>query len=496
MIPVGTNLFYSSARAPMNPLESNLEVIESSDPLTPIPVATEDTVGPLSPRLIAKDQSLIFLALDETTEGRDLNGDGDTSDANVLALLDATGSTNGIRSTELAIAAGSPVRAKRTSTSSHDWEVGFLVSETDQGGTNLNDPALFSGTWKPTQCNGFEDGDTADDVLHYLGFAAWDTDPLADPPVNTGLVGCRKIAIANHYIATITPENDAAEAGAEGLCDLNSDGDKNDYVVRWVQMTSPVLPLTTAANIHALGDVPGGGHGLAELDNRFVIVISEEEDDLDLDGDGLKTFDLAAWLAPTGSANSNTPWDVTHGDTNSTFVGATWMQETPDRARLDVALQEEVEGININSHVPPVGGEDLDTNDSVPTFADFGGSPVRLAFPGVAIALDEDNAGIVLARNFAFYRVDEAADSRNWNQPGDSDETDFILFRTSLVQGTSGSMGPMNSIPGRPAIDVNPDESSPFGGAFLADEAMQGGSGTDMNGDGDADDLVLSYFKF
>jgi hypothetical protein len=57
-------------------------------------------------------------------------------------------------------------------------------------------------------------------------------------------------------------------------------------------------------------------------------------------------------------------------------------------------------------------------------------------------------------------------------------------------------MGVLNAIPGRPAIEVNRDENSPFGGAFLADEQLQGAGGQDLNGDGDAADVVLSFFRF
>jgi hypothetical protein len=497
LIAVGTNLFYSSARAPVGPMTSNLKVIQSSDPLVPIDVATQDAVGPVSPVLLGKDESLLALLLDETAEARDLNGDTDTTDTAVLALLDATQTTNAIRSTELALPATPVWRARRTSSSSHDWEVAFLVSETDQDTTNLNDPALFAGTWRPSQCTVPQaDVDTTDDVLHFLKFAAWDGDPVLNPPVNTGLVGCRRIAIANHYVATITPENDAPEAGGEGTCDLNGDGDKLDYVVRWVEIDTPALPLTNVNNIHALFDVPGGGHGLAELDNRFVIVVSELQNDFDHNGDSLKTFDLVAWLSPSGSAGSNTPWDFSHGNANNSFVGASWMEETPNRQRLNVALQEKVEGININSHSPPVAGEDLDTLDSVPTFADMIGSPARLTFPGVAIAVQPDNAGIVIAREFAFYRVEEADDSRNWNTVGDADEADYILFRTSLQQGTSAAMGVLNGTTPSPAIVVNRDEASPFGAAFIADEQLQGPGGDDLNQDGDSADLVLSFFRF
>ena len=508
MVVQGTNLFYASGRNPAGAGDSNIEIISSSAPTVHSSVLTTDTdANGLRPRIWVKDEGLLFLLLDETVEARDLNGDADTLDTDVLALLDTTLATTLIRSTELATpGTTAPFRARRTSTSSHDWRVGFLVSEAGTGatGTNLNDPALFGGTWKPTQCNTFEDADTTDDVLHFLDFLAWDTDPVTDPPVNTGLVGCRKIAIAStsssvSYIATITPELDTPETGAEGNCDLNQDGDREDYVVRWVQMTSPVLPLTADANIHALADTPGGTHGLAELDNRFVIAVSEADDDRDINGDALKIFELLAWLSPTGSAGANTPWDFTHGTANSTFVGSSWTQEQPDRSRLNVALEEKVMGININSHTPPVAGEDTDILDSVPTFADISGSPARLTFPGVAIAVDDDNAGIVLARNFAFYRVSEAADSRNWNEgggTGSGDELDMILFRTSLTNGTSQAMSTLNSTPGSSAIVLNPDETSPVSGAFIVNELQFGASGTDLNGDGDPNDLVVRYFRF
>ena len=61
-----------------------------------------------------------------------------------------------------------------------------------------------------------------------------------------------------------------------------------------------------------------------------------------------------------------------------------------------------------------------------------------MTFPGVAIATNFDNAGLVISKGYAFYRVSESEDSRNWNN--DLDETDQILFRTSLSQGTSFAM--------------------------------------------------------
>jgi hypothetical protein len=499
LVSSGTRVYFASATAATQPFESSLFAISSGAPTTPVRVATRDAAGPLAPRILAKDEGLLFLALDETVEGRDLNGDGDATDDSVLALLDATAGGRTIRSMELAVPAASPFRARRSP--AHGWEVGFLVSEFGQGQTNLNDPALFTGAWQPTQCAGFEDTDARDSILHYLEFSAWDANPLASPPVNTGLVGCRKIVFANGYVATISPEHDVADPnGAEGDCDLNGDGDTLDYVVRWAPMTTPVLPLTASATIHALKDVAGGTHGLSELEDRFVIEVSEAQDNLDINLDGAKTFDYLGSLLPSGNANSITPWDFTHGPTYTNAFGASWLTEIPDRSRLGVAVEERSygplgsPGANLDAHDPPLPGEDLDMLDSIPSFARFETNPTFLDFPAVGVGLKHDDAGIVIANDIAFYRVSEAEDSRDKNNDGL--ETGFILYRTYFAIGESNAMGVLNSIPGRSAIEVNPEEAHPLAAAFIADERLQGFSGADYNGDGDATDLVVSYFLF
>lgn len=481
MVAQGVMLFYSSGGIPILAGGSNMQVIHASSPLSPLSVSTQDVGGPLSPRILGKDEGLIFLALDESAEGRDLNNDADVIDTAVLALLDGTSLTGVIRNTELALPGiSTPFRARRTSAVSHDWRVGFLVSETAQGGTNFNDPALFAASWAPSQCFGQADVDAADDVLHFLHFAAWDGNPVLNPPVNAGLVGAKKIVVVDNvagtYIGVISPES------SEGSCDLNSDGDKTDDVFRWVQMATPVLPLNSAANLHALAGVPGGTHGAAELDNRFVILVSESADNLDINGDGLKTLELLGWLSPSGAA---TPFDFTHG--SGSFVGATWMAEQPDRGRLDVAFPENVGGVNINAHLPPIAGEDTDVLDSVPTFANFVGAST-LGFPGVAIAVDKDNAGIVIARDLGFYRVSEVEDSRDWN--ADGDELDTGLQRASLTLGVTQWVGDLNTIPARLSVEANLEETAPEHAAFLADETMRS---IDFNGDGDALDLVVMW---
>lgn len=475
-VAVGSQLFYTSSTLHSGPGMSNLFRISSSAPTTTAMVDTTDAVAELKVEILAKDEGLIFLGLDEAENGRSLNGDADSTDDAVLALLNGTISTGVIRNAEKALSDDSgPFRARKTGT--NDWQVGFLVSEAQQGNTNLNAPGAFAPNWQPVQCVSHADTDTADAVLHYLRFADWNTNPVTDPVRNTGLVGDGKIAIANNFIATVSSE------AAEGGCDLNQDGDAFDEVVRWTQIVpdnDPILPITLATNIRALFNCPGGTHGLTELDGRFVISCSESDDDTDIDGDGSKDNNLLGWILP---ANSATPWDFTHGNSNVSFAGASWMAENRERSRLCAAYEESINSELINS-------SDTDTTDSVPTFADMA-SATTMIFPGVAIAVRADNAGIGLGKNTGFYRVSEAADNRDWN--ADGDKTDYILFSTTITDGVSRNLGVLNNI-ARQAAEFDID--SPSGAAYLADESLAGPTGADLNGDGDTLDLVVRFFHF
>lgn len=492
MVAFGSQLLYASASVPVGANTSNLKVISSGAPLVTTAVATTDAGGPLNPTIVAQEEGLVFLSLNENVEARNLNGGGvtndtDATDANVLALFDLRNPGGVVRSVGLAFPGiSAPFRAKYVSGA--DWQVGFLVSEAAQGNTNLNNPALFAANWLPTQCTGLQDTDTNDDILHYLFFANWVIDPVANPVRNTGIVGSQKIAIANGYIATITPESSAGGTLGEGTCDLNSDGDKNDKVVRWTQLvtgTSAILPFNSAANIHALFDVPGGTHGLAELQNRFVIVTSEQQDNLDINGDTLKTFNLVGWLLPSTTV---VPWQYAH---SGNFVGASWVAEERTRSRLNVALEEKVGGVSINTGTPSAPG-DNDILDSIPTFAVFS-TATTLTFPGVKIAVEPGNPGIADVRGLGYYRVGEAADNRDWT--GDGDKNDQVVFRSSFTSGLSSINGVSNTL-NRPVIEFNAEEATPACVAILSDETKQGAAGSDINNDGDRTDIVLQYFIF
>ncbi len=486
-IASGTRLVYASAATVTGANVSSLRTIEAADPLTPVTVTTDDAVAALHPVILKADEGLVFLGLSEVTEARDLNGDGDSTDTLVLALLDLRTAAAPVRNVGLALpSASSPLRAR--SVGSADWQVGFLVHEADQGNTNLNDPTLFSPTWQATQCIGAGDVDTNDDIVFYLRFAAWVANPITDPPRNTGLVGVDRIAIANGFIATITPESSSNGTLGEGTCDLNGDGDKTDRVVRWTQMvtgTAPILPPNAVANIHALDDLPGGTHGIAELQDRFVIVVDEAADNLDINGDSLKTFDLAGWILP---ATTPTAWTFLH---SGNYVGASWMTEMPNRANLGLALQESVGGMSLNPGSTGAPG-DSDLLDSIPTFPTFS-SGSTLRFPGVLIAVDPAQPGIVVTSGFGYYRVAESADNRDWS--GDGQLNDHICFRSSFSQGTTNTNG-ISSALNRPVIEVDPQSSAPGCAAMITDETNQGVGGFDINGDGDKTDLVLQYFVF
>ncbi|TDJ73666.1 MAG: hypothetical protein E2O39_05320 [Planctomycetota bacterium] len=501
-LAVGDLLFFPEevAMAPgMN--MTSLRVIDTTvDPLAFTTITTQSlaTTG-LQPRLMGGDEGLVFVYMCETVDAYDLNGDGDMTDAFVLGVLDGTIATGEVMNTELGIAnADVPFRADSTGVS--DWLVAFLVSEAAQApldtlGLNNFMDAQFVAQWRPTQCDsGDPDQDTLDNVLHYIHFDAWAMDPVLNPIRNTGLTGRTRVIVVDGYVGTISSEGD--EVNASG-CDLNSDSDKLDRISRWTFAVggtfqlNPIIPpshpnddMVALTNINA---IPGGTCGLAELDGRMVALVSEFRDDTDYDNNPTN-FNLLAWYDPDSSGQ----WKFDHGTSSSFYGGATWMREVLDREHLMVAMPEDVEDININ--IPPgKTGPDQDTNDSIPSFSRFNNEP-RFIFAIARVALLPDNAGMLIARNHGYYRVDESDDSRDWNEDGDMN--DIVLFRTHLSTGNSKYMSPViEDFQGRGVIFVDLMDDSPRGGAMIADEASQGTNGVDYNGDGDKNDLVIRYFE-
>ncbi|MEM7515423.1 MAG: hypothetical protein AAF368_00675, partial [Planctomycetota bacterium] len=328
---VDDRLYYLTETTPMGAFLSNLSFVDEDAPTVPVSVSTTDATAELTLSVLGAEDDLIFLLADETVEARDLNGDTDSGDTSVLLLLDGTDPAGVIRNTELALPAGAET-VRADSVTSTDWVVAFLVDEAAQGATNLNDPALFAMSWEPTQCTGPDDADAIDRVLHYIQWNAWNMDPLTTPPVNTGLVGVDQVLVLGNsgtagHVGTISDEADA------GNCDLNGDTDTADRIFRHIEVAAQVLPTTSMDNLHALANVPGGTGGAAELQGRFVIVVSEAADGRDLNGDPGNDFDLVAWVDP-GALNAEVPFVFDHSANLSGFeFGATWMQQRADRER-------------------------------------------------------------------------------------------------------------------------------------------------------------------
>jgi hypothetical protein len=492
LVRSSNTLFYRSAATPVGADESTLHALTVAAPTTPLAVQASMGLGQLDPEPLSVDDDLLFLALDENG-ATDFNSDGDTSDAAVLALLDGTDAMARIVNVALAMAdSGEPVAARATA--ADDWLVAFLVDEASQGGSNLNDQALFDpNPLLPDPCIAvMSDGDAGDRVLHYLQFQAF---TLGNPAQNTGLCGQDRVLVLDGVVATIASE-------ADSTCDLNDDGDSTDLVVRWAVVASPYVPERRLSLMHAVDTtIAGGSLGLSSLNERLIVVIPEADDGVNIDGKP-EDNSLVTWVQPT---LASPVWVFAHqnptrpsfgtgifdsmGDSEP-FAGTSWMAPEPVGNRLAMTFLESVPGsnpdvgsLNTNLDCSPVA-KDIDKVDALPVWCDYETGPT-LDFDGLGYAVDTDNAGIVIAAGFVFFRVDEMADNRDYNGDGFAD--DWVLMRNPLSFCEPTVMGTSSAIAG-PVIVTDGD----LGAGFLSSE---GDEGRDFNGDGDTGDVVVRWFR-
>lgn len=487
IVAVGETLFFASAVAGAVAGESSLMAIDVVFPQTPRAVLTTDGIGPLTPSLLGEDEGLIFATLDENVEGRDLNGDGNPTDTHVLALMDGTGLVDNtgyallLRNTELAISGDlSPFRAR--STGANDWLVGVLVDEAAQEANfNVYDGITLPASWQATTCVGSQDTDQMDQVLHAIEFQLWNVNPVVTPPINTGLAGTDRVLIVGNAIATICEESD------ENDCSLNGDPDADDRMLRWIRVDSTEGngssggPLRQTSSMIALQrGLPGTARSVAVLDSAFVVQIDELEDGRNWDNNAGNDRELMGWANPLGGSSAFT-FDHSTASAPAFYAVASWMSEQPGETRLGVAYSESSNNVDLNG--------DNDMLDSMPTWADFTGSPTRLAFLGLFQACVANNAGITLSNGWGFYRFDEMANGFG-DANGNNTTDDILLLRVNLSSGLFTNMGALNTL-ARPAIEAEDDGVS-VGAAFLFDENI---IGSDLNGDNDSVDLVPRYFK-
>jgi len=481
-VAFGITILIAGAVAPTVEFETNLAFSRVSAPgaVPSAPMAIISTIDDLlddgvSARFAGRAGDVVFCALDETLDG-DLNGDGDATDTTVLAVLDAAEAAPTLIGTGLALSSDTAFAATAIGT---DWLAAFLVSEAAQG-ANLNDPADFVPTWQPPNCNGRDDVDQLDHVLHWFLMS----DLVANARIkNTGLVGAEAGPVLAHPSSFVGVVSIELQEGNNG-CDLNGDGDFLDSIFRWVAASDPtanVLPVTDPARLLAVArTLPGGSGGMVTVGSLFAIAVDEDADGRDHDGDPANDRILVATHAP---ASTGQVWNFEHGGGTPVPVAVSWMADDHRNAgRFLAAMTEDGRGADING--------DTDLLDSVPTFPQVI-SANSLGFPGVAVAVVANNAGLSTAGGYAFYRVSEAADG-NQDRNGDGDTNDQVLQRVALAGSAQTYMGSLNNV-SAPALGVALDGVE-FG-AYAYQESMFGAAGNDLNGDGDTTDFVVRYFR-
>ncbi|MCH2104265.1 MAG: hypothetical protein MK297_09675 [Planctomycetes bacterium] len=459
--------------------DTSLAVFEVTNPTTPVYVLNQDVSAGTNLELLAEEDGLVFVGIDETSSGVDHNGDGDALDERVLALLDASYEValgaypDPLYTVGMALPAGdTPLLAEVDGV--HNWVVAFLVDESDQdnGTTNsLNTIGQVGGSFSP--CHpGDVDADIDDEVLHFMGFLEVTHGGVA--VTNSGLVGGERIIYADGYVGTVSREGD--EAG----CDLNGDGDLNDRVFRWVLADRNNLTHENDdSRLHALGNIGGSSGEIAEMGDRFVIIVNESADGRDQDGHGVEDRDLVAWLAPS----SETAWTFHHDDDpDFGWVVATWLGEIPGTARVGVGFSEQ------SNDSPFDLNGDGDEVDSVPTFAYFDSGTGFMEFPGFAIGGDPDEMGIMILGNYAYYRVSEVENGGDLN--GNGSDFDYMLWASELTTGRTVNVSLLNGLSG---TSIWADPLSASCAAFLVDE---GGVVGDVNGDGDTSGFAVGYLRF
>ncbi len=426
-------------------------------------------------RLRGSANGVAWMTASEVDEGADLNGDADALDTAVLALF-GTGSGNQIQMVGQAVAGSDP--EIEVIVSGTQRIVAYFVDEASQG-ANLNDPSLFPGLWQASQCSAVDDVDTLDSVLHWLNLTDFTLDPVGDAPHNTGLVGDRQIySLGDTWLGVVTQESDE---GSGGGCDLNQDGDTSDNIFRWIEITTTSVPENDSTRLVAIQtSIAGGTDGIVPLDNRlWVALVDEAADGRDYDGT-VADIQLLGVIDP---ALTSTPWNFDMG--SNTFIQVSWM--APDEttaSRFFAAITEASLMVDRNA--------DGDMTDSIPTFPVEGGALRELDFPGISVAVETNNAGMLTRSGFGFYRISEAAQEFDYNLDGDLN--DKILARVSLSGASPAtSMGVVQNT-ARSVVQVG-SGSNPRGIVWMAPEPLEGPAGSDLNGDGDANDIALRYAR-
>jgi hypothetical protein len=472
LVAAGGRLWFLAAEDSLEPDQTNLRFIAQA--ASPVTVSTDGrTLGAGRVELIGAEGGLLLVRVDETdpSSAGDANGDFDTEDGAVLALLEAAAAEPRLVNTALALPSPTaPVAV--AARGGGRFDLALLVSEADQGGVNLNGgaPAL------PAVCTVGPDVDTEDAVLHLLVFQ----DGAVESVTNTTLAGADRVFLTDEVLGTLVPE----AAVGDGGCDLDLDGLTDHRVLRFAPLDLAEQPLDLSSlYLEVVHDLPGGAFGVAHGTRRVYAALERTFDV----GGTPQTLPFLGELDPLDDTQWQFDFEDPDQDVDALRLGLAWLRPEAQSARVRCGLLEQSLGQNLNltCGAELKDGGSADVTDTILAWVrqTSGGGPSLAA--GLGLAIDPTDTGAQLRFGQALFRVSEALDGKDWNADGDLD--DHHLFRSSL---TACTVERMSSLAPAPAPVLVTDGVR--GALFYVDEAL---AQADLNGDGAIGGLAVRWFR-
>jgi len=499
--------------------------------------------------------SLRLVVVQESEQGRDLDGDGDATDGVVHVVDLAHGS---VVDTGLALGVPSVFLTRPMPFAAAGETLAFGVNERETGGldrnadgdaddfvlalwerdgarvTNLglavvfllaNEDVLAFGV--PELAQG-EDLDGDGSVTSLVPFVH---DFRTGETWNTGLRGSEVLDVQGDFVALAVFE--------QVVGDRNGDGDSIDSVFELYDAST-----RTVQQVGLTMGIFGDRSSVIARRGHWALNVSEANQGADLDGDG-DAFDRVVVVYEPRTRTTRTlgqffAWSRPRVEPLVLFEPETLPGSSPAPVvwlydvDLDLLVSTALRGIDVQSigtrlvlRVPePDQGEDLDRNGAqdsiVPVLYDLAS--------GRTESLGIDARGVEPFQGGLLLRAREHLSRRDWN--GDGDREDDVLFSWDERTGLSNTrLDSLNAVPvplgnefalvvvneARNAVDRNGDNdrndhaieaydlstrrftSLGLMGSFLLEDAgnmglfpvMEAEQGQDLNGDGDQTDLVL-----
>lgn len=382
-------------------------------------------------QLVCSSAGALAIETSEANDGGiDRNGDGDAQDWVIETVL--LGRRNGLGG----LGGRAPSVLPRSPRSARLPSTGCCLAGTRQGKSlfRIDDERLFVGVDELTLGAGTDlngDGDGVDRrVLH-----VWPTDGSA--PRNLGVAVRPTLELADHHALFLVDER---EQGS----DLNGDGDELDVVFEfWDPRTEQVVE--TGLVVSAIRVV--GGHWLLSVYERAV--------GEDLNGDGDMADTIAHLYEPVIRTSTN--------------LGLAVQEAVGSADELLFTLVEVSSGIDLNG--------DGDKSDVVLSRYEVASGTAT----NLATALDSSGPFRDSDRLIGLI-VDERSQRADFNLDGDAlDRVLGVYDRANgTFRNTGLALGSTRVVGSGPLL------------FFTVDEAGQGGA--DLNGDGDADDVLIHCY--